>query len=135
MSAVADGPVWKRGVGAVAELRPSISVMQIADDVGWIQQHDQMLRQVGKGIDGELGVAQEHRSGLGDGEGRAHDCEIYISELLWHADASRYRGSPRSPGPSEHTTFACANFSRSGARLSPAAGGSMQTPPIAPGCP
>jgi hypothetical protein len=32
-----------------AEFRPPIGLMNIDDDVGWIEQHDQMLRQIRDG--------------------------------------------------------------------------------------
>ena len=47
------------GIMAVAELRPAISVMEIDDDVGGIEQHDQVLREIRDRIDPQLPVAEQ----------------------------------------------------------------------------
>src|ERR1700730_3752515 len=59
------------GIVLVAELGPAIGVVQIDDDVGGIEEHDQVLREVGHRIDAEVGIAQEDGAGLRDGERRA----------------------------------------------------------------
>ena len=87
MSAVADGPVWKAGIVPVAELGPAIGVVQIDDDVGGIEQHDQVLREIGDRVDAQIGIAQQHGAGLGDGEGSADDGEIDIRQIPRRADA------------------------------------------------
>ena len=78
--------MWKRGVVPVAEFGPAIGVVQIDDDVGGIEQHDQVLREIGDRVDMQVRVAQQHRAGLGDGEGRADDREIDIRQILRRAD-------------------------------------------------
>src|ERR1700730_10064029 len=45
------GAGMERGVVPVAELPPAIGVVKVHEDVGGIEQYDQMLRQVGDGID------------------------------------------------------------------------------------
>jgi len=44
----------------VAKLRPLVGVVQIDDDVGGIEQYDQMLCEIGDSIDVQPGVAQQH---------------------------------------------------------------------------
>jgi len=44
----------ENGIVAVVELRPPISVMQIDEDVDGIEQSDQMLREIGDGIDAQI---------------------------------------------------------------------------------
>ena len=70
------------GIMAVAELRPAIRVMQIDEDVGGIEQHDQVLREIRKSIDAQFSVAEQDRARLGDTEIDAHDCEIHIRHIL-----------------------------------------------------
>ena len=48
------------GIVAVAELGPAIGVVQVDDYVGGIEEHDQVLREVGDPVDAEVGVAQEN---------------------------------------------------------------------------
>ena len=69
------------GIVPVAELRPAIGVVQIDDNVGGIEEHDQVLREVGDRIDAEVGIAQEDGAGLSDGERRAHDGEVHIRQI------------------------------------------------------
>jgi hypothetical protein len=113
----------------VAELRSAISVMQIDDDVSGIEQSDQMLREISESIDAQLPVAEQDRARLGNAKSATHDRKINIRQIL------RRRTSPMSRLPAisgtvEHTTFALAIFARTGASMSPAAGGSRKTPPI-----
>src|ERR1700736_759855 len=61
------------GIALVAELGPAIGVVQIDDNVGGIEEHDQVLRKVSDGVDVEIRLAQEHGAGLRDGEGGADD--------------------------------------------------------------
>src|ERR1700730_5655165 len=65
----------------VAELRPAIGVVQIDDNVGGIEEHDQVLREEGDRIDAEVGIAQEDGAGLRDGERRADDGEVHIPQI------------------------------------------------------
>ncbi len=71
----------------VAELGPAVGVMQIDDNVGGIEQHDQVLRQVDDRIDVQVCVTQQHRAGFGDAEGGANDGEIDIRQILRRANA------------------------------------------------
>ena len=118
MSAVADGPVWKAGVVPVAELRPAVGVVQIDDDVGGIEQHDQVLREIGERVDAQIRVAQQHGAGLGDGEGSADHREIDIRQIL-RAPLLPMSRLPAISGTVEHTILAPAIFARTGASRSP----------------
>src|SRR5580704_1659522 len=69
------------GIVPVAKLRPAIGMVQIDDNVGGIEQHDQVLREVGDRVDAEVGIAQEDRASLRDGERRAHDGEVHIRQI------------------------------------------------------
>ena len=69
------------GIVTVAELRPAIGVVQIDDNVGGIEEHDQVLREVGDSVDAEVGIAQENGAGLRDGERRTDDGEVYIRQI------------------------------------------------------
>jgi len=80
ISAVADGPVWKAVL--LVELGPAIGMVKIGDDVGGIEQDDQVLCQIGDGVDAEIRITEEHRARLGDGKGCADDAEIDIGQLL-----------------------------------------------------
>ena len=44
-----------------------IGVMEIDNDFRRIEQDDDVLREIGEGIDLQIALAQEHRSGLGNG--------------------------------------------------------------------
>ena len=66
--------------------RAGIGVVEIDDDVGGIEQHDQVLREIGDRIDPEVAVGQQHRAGLGDGERRAHDGEVDIRQIAGVVD-------------------------------------------------
>ena len=46
------------GIVPVAELGPAIGVVDVDDDVGGIEQHDQVLREVCDPVDAEVGIAQ-----------------------------------------------------------------------------
>jgi hypothetical protein len=69
------------GIVLVAELSPAIGVVQIDDNVGGIEEHDQVLREVGDRVGTEVGIAQENGAGLGDGEGRPDDGEVHIRQI------------------------------------------------------
>jgi hypothetical protein len=45
------------GIVPVAELRPAIGVVQIDDNVGGIEEHDQVLRKVGDRVDAKIRLA------------------------------------------------------------------------------
>src|SRR5208337_1222513 len=74
------------GIVAFAEFRPAISVMEIDDNVGRIEQDDQVLRKIGDRVDAELLVAEQDRPRLGDGEGGADNGEIDIRQILRRGD-------------------------------------------------
>src|SRR4029077_558429 len=76
------------GIVTVAELRPPIGVVQIDDNVGGIEEHDQVLREVGDRVDAEVGIAQEDGAGLRDGERWSYDGKIDICQIPWHAHGS-----------------------------------------------
>src|SRR6266480_6978048 len=50
----------ERGVVPVAEFGPAVGVMQIDDDVGGVEQYDQVLREVGDCVYAQVGIAQQH---------------------------------------------------------------------------
>ena len=89
------------GIMAVAELRPAMRVMQIDEDVGGIEQHDQVLREIRKSIDAQFSVAEQDRARLGDTEIDAHDCDhilrgahggnVAIAGNLQHGRAHDFR--------------------------------------------
>ena len=72
----------------VAELGPAIGVVQVDDNVGGIEEHDQVLREVGDAVDAEVGIAQEHGAGLCDGERCSDDGKIDIRQIPWRAHVS-----------------------------------------------
>src|SRR6266851_4121384 len=57
----------KRGIMPFVKLGPAIGVVQIDDDVGWIEEYDQVLGKVSDSVDAEIHVAQQHGAGLRDG--------------------------------------------------------------------
>ena len=63
---------------AVAEFRPAVGVVEIDHDVGRIEQHDQMLRQIGESVDAKAAIAEQERACFGDGESSADNGEIDI---------------------------------------------------------
>src|SRR5208283_3968307 len=82
------------GIAPVAELRPAIGVVQIDNNVGGIEEHDQVLRKVGDRVDAEVSIAQEDGAGLGDGERGADDGEVYIREIPRRAYAGDIAVAP-----------------------------------------
>src|SRR6516165_9665670 len=119
----------KRGIVPVTKLGPAIGVVQVDHDVGRIEQHDQVLREVGDRVGMEVGLAQEDRAGLGNGKGRADDGEVDIRRSCGAPIPAMSR-FPAISGTTEHTILAPAIFSRTGARTSPESGGSRNMPPI-----
>jgi hypothetical protein len=53
------------GIAPLAELGATIGVVKIDDNVGGIEQHDQMLREIGRCVDPQVRVAQQDGSCLG----------------------------------------------------------------------
>src|ERR1700686_3560747 len=76
----------ERGVVAVAELGPAVGVVKVHDDVGGIEQYDQVLREIGDSVDLKVGLAQQDRAGLRDGKRCANDGKIDIRQILRYAD-------------------------------------------------
>src|ERR1700731_5381136 len=52
------------GIASVAELRPAIGVVQIDDNVGGIEEHDQVLREAEDRVEVKGGIAQGGGAGL-----------------------------------------------------------------------
>jgi hypothetical protein len=48
----------------------------VDDNVGGIEQHDQVLREIDDCVDAQIGVAEQHRAGLGDAKRRANNREM-----------------------------------------------------------
>jgi len=66
------------GIIAFAELWPAVSVMEIDDNVGGIEQDNQVLREISDGVNAQLLVAEQDRSGLRNRESGTHNREIDI---------------------------------------------------------
>src|SRR6516225_6919491 len=113
----------------VAEFGAAIGVMQVDDNVGGVEQYDQVLCEVGNRIDLQIGITQQHGAGLGDAEQGADDREIDILQILRLAHTG-YVAVARDLRHGEHTILAPAIFARTGARGSPEVGGSRNIPPI-----
>ena len=54
--------------------------MQVDENVGRIEQHDEVLGEIGQRVDTELSLGERDRACLGDAEGGAHDGDIDIVE-------------------------------------------------------
>src|SRR5258706_1235028 len=76
------------GIMPVAELGAAIGVVQVDDKVVGIEEHDQVLREVGDSVDAEVCIAQEDGAGLRDGERCSDDGKIDIRQISWRADVS-----------------------------------------------
>src|SRR6516162_542311 len=113
----------------VAEFGAAIGVMQVDDNVGGVEQYDQVLCEVGNRIDLQIGITQQHGAGLGDAEQGADDREIDILQILRLAHTG-YVAVARDLRHGEHTILAPAIFARTGAKGSPEVGGSRNIPPI-----
>src|SRR5882762_8660750 len=74
------------GITPVAKLGPAISVVEVDDDIGGVEQHDEMLREVGNRIYEQVYFAQEDRARFSHGERGADDGEIDIREILGRPD-------------------------------------------------
>src|ERR1700729_1870427 len=70
-----------------AEFRTPIVMMDIDDDVGGVEQHDQVLREISYGVDTQFRVAEQDRPRLGDSERGADDREIDIRQFARLADS------------------------------------------------
>ena len=68
-------------------MRAAIGVVEVDDDVGRIEQHEQVLREISDGVDVEVRLAQEHRAGLRDGERCPDDGKVHIRQRPWRAHA------------------------------------------------
>ena len=68
----------KTGIVAVPEFRPAVGMMEVDHNVGRIEQHDQVLRQISESIDTQVAVAEQNRTGFGDSESSADNGEIDI---------------------------------------------------------
>jgi hypothetical protein len=71
----------ERGIVAVAEFGPAVGVVEIDDDIGGIEQDDQVLREIGKRVDAQIRVAQQDGAGLGDGDGGADHRGVDIRQI------------------------------------------------------
>ena len=74
------------GIIAVSKLRSAISVMEIDDDVGGVEQNNQVLREISDGVDAEVLVVEEDRAGLRDCKSGACNCEIDVRQILRRAN-------------------------------------------------
>ena len=70
----------------LTKLPAPICVMQVDHDVVRIEQHDEVLREVGYCVRSKFCLGQQYRAGLGYGEGSAHDREIDVGEILRDPD-------------------------------------------------
>jgi hypothetical protein len=111
------------------EFGSAIRVVEVNDDVSGIEQDDHVLREVSKRIDLQISIAQEHGAGFGNAERGADNGEVDIRKLLRLPALTRSR-LPAISGTAEQTTLAVAAFARTGARVSPEAGGSRKIPPM-----
>jgi hypothetical protein len=68
------------------ELGPVIRVVQVADDVGRIEQGHEVLGQVAQGVDLVLRFAEPDRPGLGNREQRTHDAHVDVVQVVRVAD-------------------------------------------------
>src|SRR5271166_3686155 len=74
------------GIVAVSKLSSAISVMEIDDDVGGVEQNNQVLREISDGVDAEVLVVEEDRAGLRDCKSGACNCEIDVRQILRRAN-------------------------------------------------
>src|SRR5215831_19146540 len=80
------GASIERCIMSEPKFRAPIGVMEIHNDIRRIEQDNNVLREIGEGIDLQIALAQEHRSSLGNGEGSAHNGEIDIGQVPGRAD-------------------------------------------------
>jgi hypothetical protein len=79
----------KAGIVTAPEFGPVICVVEVNDDVGGVEQDNHVLREVGKRVDLQISIAQEHGAGIGDAERGADNGEVDIRKLLRFAHARR----------------------------------------------
>jgi hypothetical protein len=85
------------GIEPFAELRSTIGMMQIDDNVSGIEEHDQVLRKVGDPVNAKVRIVQEDRACLRDGKRCWDDGKINIGPDPAAHRHPRCRGCPRSP--------------------------------------
>jgi len=56
------------GIAPVAKLGTVISMVKVDDDIGGVEQHDEMLREVGHRVHPQVGVAQQDGARFSHGE-------------------------------------------------------------------
>src|SRR5271166_4579127 len=71
---------------AVSKLRSAISVMEIGDDVGGVEQNNQVLREISNGVDAEALIVEKDRAGLRDCESGARNREVDVRQILRRAN-------------------------------------------------
>ena len=54
----------------------------VDEDVGRVEQHDEVLGEVGHGVHPQLVLREQHRAGLGHPEHRSDDGDIDVGEVL-----------------------------------------------------
>jgi hypothetical protein len=70
----------ENGVTALPKLRPGVGAVDVDDDIGRIEQNDQVLREIGQRIYLQVHVRQQHRSGFSDAAAGANHGVIDISQ-------------------------------------------------------
>jgi hypothetical protein len=57
-------------------------VVHVANDAVRIEQHDEMLGEIGEGVDFQFVLAEPYRTGLGDAEGGTDDTDVERAAAL-----------------------------------------------------
>ena len=108
----------------------AVGMVQVADDPGWIQQYDEMLRQKAQRVHLEFRFGQPQRAGLRDPENGPHDAYVDIAQLRGRRAPGRADRLPATSGVAEQTTLAFGKSFRIRASKSPSAGASATLPPM-----
>jgi hypothetical protein len=72
----------KDGVSRTVKLRPIVGILYARHDVVGIEQHHEMLRQIGERIDDQFVLGEQHGTGLSDTDDRSDDRHIDIRQIM-----------------------------------------------------
>ncbi len=82
-------PCMKARIAMALKLRASIGVLQCRQNVDGVEQDNQMLRQVGHGVQHQRVVGEQYRPGLSDAKTPSHDRYVDIDEVTGPFDVSQ----------------------------------------------
>ncbi len=109
MSGGGRGSGVKHSIIRLVELRAKIGVLQGKHNIRWIQQDNQVLREVGHCVYQEILTGQQNGTGLGYAEAAAYYRQVDVGQLGRRVMRVRSR-LPEYSGTAEATTMAFFSF-------------------------